>query len=111
MPAKTVKGAQEAAKWRAFRHYLKNIEQYSDIRQAAQQFDKFIGYAVALVFRSEVIRRLDSRHDGDAALVLSHLYGRPLASVAIVVIRDVRHVRSAAVCRSDAVCSSMAPAV
>ena len=31
MPRKTDKGAEEAAKWRAFRNYLDNIEKYSDV--------------------------------------------------------------------------------
>ena len=46
MPAKTDKGAQEAAKWRAFRRYLQNVERYSDVAEAAKQFDRYMGYAV-----------------------------------------------------------------
>ena len=51
MPAKTQGGSQEAAKWRAFRNYLKNINRYTDIQQAGDQFEKYIGYAVAFGFR------------------------------------------------------------
>jgi len=47
MPAKTLKGAQEAAKWKAFRYYLSNIGQYTDLSQAAEQFEKYVAYAVA----------------------------------------------------------------
>jgi uncharacterized membrane protein YgcG len=47
MPAKTPLGSQEAAKWKAFRHYLANIKKYTDVTQAADQFEKYIGYAVA----------------------------------------------------------------
>jgi uncharacterized membrane protein YgcG len=58
MPARTATGAQEAAKWRAFRHYLENIEKYTDISEAAQKFDKLIGYAVAFGIQNEVIKRV-----------------------------------------------------
>jgi uncharacterized membrane protein YgcG len=47
MPAKTLKGAQDAARWNAFRNYLKNITKYTDIKQAGDQFERYIGYAVA----------------------------------------------------------------
>jgi type II secretory pathway pseudopilin PulG len=47
MPSRTAKGEQEAAKWRAFRTYLANIRKYADLKQATDQFDKYIGYATA----------------------------------------------------------------
>ncbi len=47
MPARTRKGAEETAKWRAFQKYLGNIQKYKDIGQAADQFEKFLAYAVA----------------------------------------------------------------
>ncbi len=47
MPAKTRKGAEEAAKWRAFYEYLRNVDQYADVTEAAQQFDRYLPYAVA----------------------------------------------------------------
>jgi len=56
MPAKTPKGAQEAAQWQAFRTYLKNIERYTDLSQATDQFEKYIGYAVAFGFEKEWIQ-------------------------------------------------------
>src|SRR6185295_3431970 len=46
MPAKTPKGAQEAARWRAFRQYLRNIKKYTDLQQAADQFERYMPYAV-----------------------------------------------------------------
>ena len=48
MPAKTRHGAQEAAKWWAFRKYLQNIDKYADIPAVAEQFDRYLPYAVAL---------------------------------------------------------------
>jgi Predicted membrane protein (DUF2207) len=47
MPAKTRLGSQEAAKWKAFRNYLAHIDKYTDVNQAQDQFEKYIGYAVA----------------------------------------------------------------
>ena len=47
MPAKTPKGSQEAARWRAFRTYLQNIKAYTDLKQASDQFEKYIAYAIA----------------------------------------------------------------
>ncbi len=47
MPAKTRKGAEEAAKWRAFREYLQNLEKYGDVSAAAEHFDTYLAYAVA----------------------------------------------------------------
>ncbi len=47
MPAKTRKGAEEAAKWQAFQKYLGNIQKYKDIAGATDQFEKYLPYAVA----------------------------------------------------------------
>ena len=45
MPAKTEKGSLEAAKWRAFRNYLANIEKYTNLQEAKDIFDKYLAYA------------------------------------------------------------------
>ena len=47
MPAKTRKGAEQAALWRAFRTYLQRIEQYTDLKEATDQFDRYLPYAIA----------------------------------------------------------------
>jgi len=47
MPAKTAKGAEEAAKWKAFRQYLRNIRKYTDLEQATDLFNEYLPYAVA----------------------------------------------------------------
>lgn len=46
MPARTRKGADETAKWRAFQKYLGNIQQYKDLAVAADQFEKYLPYAI-----------------------------------------------------------------
>ncbi|MBI3241087.1 MAG: DUF2207 domain-containing protein [Chloroflexi bacterium] len=47
MPAKTRKGAEEAAKWMAFQKYLGNIQKYRDVAGAVDQFEKYLPYAIA----------------------------------------------------------------
>lgn len=57
MPAKTRKGAEEMAKWRAFREYVQNLEKYSDIQDAAVHFDDFLPYAIAFGLDRSWVRR------------------------------------------------------
>ncbi len=57
MPAKTRKGAEDAAKWRAFREYLQNLDKYSDIQEAAGHFDDYLPYAVAFGLDRSWVRR------------------------------------------------------
>ncbi len=47
MPAKTQKGAEEAAKWKGFVEYLRNLEKYGDVGTAAEKFSAYLPYAVA----------------------------------------------------------------
>jgi hypothetical protein len=47
MPRKSPSGAEEAAKWLAFKRYMENIEQYSKVEEVQQIFDRFLPYAVA----------------------------------------------------------------
>lgn len=47
MPARTRKGAEEAAKWQAFQKYLSNIQHYKDVATVADQFERYLPYAIA----------------------------------------------------------------
>ena len=47
MPAKTLAGAESAAKWRAFRAYLDDIDNRLDLAESKAIFDKYLPYAVA----------------------------------------------------------------
>ncbi len=47
MPRKTAKGAESAAKWDAFKTYLRNIKAYTDIENSSDIFDKYLSYAIA----------------------------------------------------------------
>lgn len=60
MPAKTRKGAEEAAKWRAFYEYLQNLEKYSDVAEASKHFDDYLPYAVAFGLDRSWVRRFSA---------------------------------------------------
>jgi hypothetical protein len=47
MPSKTRAGAEAAAKWRAFRRYLDDIEKYEAVEEAKEVFEKYLPFAVA----------------------------------------------------------------
>ncbi len=57
MPAKTRKGAEEAAKWKAFEEYLRNLEKYQGLEEASSRFDDYLPYAVAFGLDRTWIRR------------------------------------------------------
>ena len=48
MPQKTSAGANEAARWRLFREYLRNLKGYGDLALAQETLDEHFAYAVAL---------------------------------------------------------------
>ncbi len=49
MPSKTALGAEEAAKWRAFRTYLSNIDKHRDLQveESKEIFERYLPFAVA----------------------------------------------------------------
>ncbi|MBZ0289372.1 MAG: DUF2207 domain-containing protein [Anaerolineae bacterium] len=57
MPAKTRKGAEDAAKWSAFRQYLYNLDKYGSVEEAAQHFDDYLSFAVAFGIDRAWVRR------------------------------------------------------
>ena len=60
MPRKTVKGVEAAAKWNAFKQYLKNIEEYADLEESGDIFADYLGYAVAFGLERNWIRKFSS---------------------------------------------------
>ena len=56
MPRRTPDGALEAAKWRAFRRYLQNLEDYGGQAEAQEILDRYFAYAVALDVQQVVLR-------------------------------------------------------
>ncbi|RPI93458.1 MAG: DUF2207 domain-containing protein, partial [Chloroflexi bacterium] len=56
MPAKTEKGSQQAALWRAFRRYLQNITRYQGDKPADEQFQKYLPNAIAFGMDQQFMR-------------------------------------------------------
>jgi uncharacterized membrane protein len=57
MPRKTSKGSQAAAQWNAFRRYLDNIEDYTDLQQATDIFDRYLPYAIAFGLENSWVQK------------------------------------------------------
>lgn len=57
MPKKTLKGAEEAAKWKAFQTYLERIEKYEELENATELFEKYLPYATAFGIERSWIRK------------------------------------------------------
>jgi uncharacterized membrane protein YgcG len=60
MPQRTTLGIEEAARWRAFRRYLKNLEQFGDLESAQAVLDRYFPYAVALDVEEVVLRQAEN---------------------------------------------------
>jgi uncharacterized membrane protein YgcG len=60
MPKKTAKGVEAAAKWNAFKEYLKRIDEYTDLEQSGEIFADYLGYAVAFGLERTWIRKFSS---------------------------------------------------
>jgi uncharacterized membrane protein YgcG len=59
MPRRTVLGIEEAARWRAFRRYLKNLKSYGDVDAAQAALDRYFPYAVALDVDEIVLKQAE----------------------------------------------------
>lgn len=59
MPQRTRVGAEEAARWRAFRHYLRNLKRYGDLGEAQRILDDYFAYAVALDMEEVVLEQAE----------------------------------------------------
>jgi uncharacterized membrane protein YgcG len=57
MPAKSQKGTETAAQWQAFKHYLKNIDEYRNLEEAGDIFEKYLAYATAFGLERTWIRK------------------------------------------------------
>jgi uncharacterized membrane protein len=60
MPRKTQKGADEAAKWKAFRTYLSDIEKYTDLEKATELFERYLPYAIAFGVDKKYLRQWET---------------------------------------------------
>lgn len=76
MPAKTAKGAEEAAKWEAFKNYLKSIDKLANLAEAKDIFEKYLPYATAFGMERSWINKFASV-PGTAVPPWYRPYGHP----------------------------------
>ncbi|MGB3306592.1 MAG: DUF2207 domain-containing protein, partial [Thermomicrobiales bacterium] len=57
MPRKTLAGAESAAKWRAFKKYLGDIDKYEKLDESKEIFDKYLPFAVAFGLESSWVNK------------------------------------------------------
>jgi uncharacterized membrane protein YgcG len=55
MPRRTAKGAEEAAKWLAFKRYLQYLEKQIDLQAAKDRFEEYLPYATAFGIERQLI--------------------------------------------------------
>jgi hypothetical protein len=57
LPRKTLPGAEEAAKWLAFKRYLQTIEKHGDLAAVKDKFEQFLPYAIAFGIERSLIHK------------------------------------------------------
>jgi len=60
MPRKTPQGAEEAAKWLAFKKYLETIEEHNDLESVKDKFEAFLPYAMAFGLERRLIKKFSA---------------------------------------------------
>ena len=60
MPRKTDKGAEMAARWQAFKRYLRDIDRYSDLDEQKELWDRWLPFAIAFGVDSRYIRKFEA---------------------------------------------------
>lgn len=60
MPRKSDQGAEVAARWRAFKRYLQNIDKYSDLEAQKAIWDRWLPYAIAFGIDRDYIRKFEA---------------------------------------------------
>ncbi len=73
MPRKTPKGAEAAAKWRAFRRYLASLKSYGDMESVRERWAEYLPYAIALGVEKRFLRELRAFRDVAAPPWYVHL--------------------------------------
>jgi hypothetical protein len=71
MPVKSKKGVVAAARWEAFKTFLKNAERYRELDQATDIFEKYLAYATAFGLERGWIRKFSAV----PATPIPHWYG------------------------------------
>jgi hypothetical protein len=66
MPAKSVKGAEAAAKWNAFRDYLKQLEKLEEMDNVGEIFEQYLPYAIAFGMNQSFVNKFSRVTDTPA---------------------------------------------
>jgi hypothetical protein len=59
MPQKTRHGAESAARWRAFRDWLRDIRKFEQLDENPGLFDRYFAYAVAFNLEKQWVREFE----------------------------------------------------
>lgn len=57
MPRKSLQGAEAAAKWRAFKRYLQEIDEHENLEESKAIFEKYLPYATAFGLETSWIQK------------------------------------------------------
>lgn len=60
MPRKTLKGAEAAAKWKAFKRYLEDIDEHKTLGDGQKIFQQYLPYATAFGMEKQWIRTFEA---------------------------------------------------
>ncbi len=66
MPAKSLKGSEAAAKWEAFREYLRDLKDLEELDNAAEIFEKYLPYAIAFGMNNSFVNKFARVTDAPA---------------------------------------------
>ncbi len=86
MPRKSHEGAESAAKWRAFRSYLRDLRGKRELEESQKIFDQYLPYAVAFGLAEEWVSRFAQVYTPPP----SWFGGGPLTGGGTVIITDGR---------------------
>ena len=90
MPRRSHQGAESAARWRAFRTYLRDLQGKRELAESRQIFDKYLPYAVAFGLSEEWVSRFAQVYTPAP----SWFGGGPLTGGGTVIITDGRGPRT-----------------
>jgi uncharacterized protein (TIGR04222 family) len=78
MGVKTRAGAEAAAKWRAFRRYLDDIDERENLEESKDIFDKFLPYAVAFGLEHSFVQKFAAAQTPMPDWFGGGVYGMPM---------------------------------
>lgn len=90
MPRRSIEGAESAAKWRAFRTYLRDLQGKRELEESRRIFDQYLPYAVAFGLAEEWVSRFAQVYTPAP----SWFGGGPLTGGGTVIITDGRGPRT-----------------